>query len=96
MLETFDTKQTYEAFSGHGFTQEQAEVLTEYLHKNYLTTVANLATKDDLKVLATDLKSLATELRAEIKLSEQRMTIKLGGLLVISIGIMTAIQQLLG
>lgn len=82
---TFDTKQAYKALAEHGFSEDQADGLTELLQEALASNVANLATKDDILLL-----------KAELKLLEQRMTIKLGGLLIIAIGIMTAIQQLVG
>lgn len=89
MLVTFDTKQAYEAFAGHGFSDEQAEILTEFLQRAHITSTGNLATKNDLKLLES-------ELRSELQLLEQRTTIKLGGIMVIGIGLMTAIPQLFG
>ena len=118
MLTTFDTKEAFKAFSGHGFSEEQAEVLTDFLQKLHVTSTGNLVTKNDLKLteaslrteinnensslraemssLKADLNSFRKEVASDMKMLEQRMTIKLGGLLVIGIGIMTAIQQLLG
>jgi len=107
MLTTFDTKEAFKTFSGQGFSEQQAEVLTDFLHKLHVTSTGNLATKNDLKLteaaldakinsLQTELRSYRKEAASDMKMLEQRMIIKLGGLLVIGIGIMTAIQQLLG
>lgn len=96
MLTTFDTKEAFKTFSGQGFSEQQAEVLTDFLQKMHVISTGNLATKNDLKLTEASLEARIDRLQAEMKLMEQRMTIKLGGLLVIAVGIMTAIQQLLG
>ena len=43
-----------------------------------------------------DMDEMETRLRAELRALELRMTIKLGGLLVLAVGLMTMIDRLLG
>ena len=63
-----------------GVPEEQAEAHLSILHE---IVESNLATKRDIKELKRDIKEL-----------EYRMTIKLGGLMVTSIGIVVALSNL--
>lgn len=95
MFTTFDTKQAYEAFSQHGFSVEQAEVLTEYLQKMQVASVENLATKSDLKLLSTELRAEMLESRSEMTSLESRLTIKIGGIMAVGIGVLAALISVL-
>ena len=64
---------------------------------------ASVATKVDIAELRIEIqevrgeiREVRTELRAEIRDLEQRMTIKLGGLLVLALTLLTAINKWLG
>jgi hypothetical protein len=58
------------------FTQEQAEGVTNALAEAFQD---NVATKDDIRDLRSDIRDL-----------EQRLIIRLGGMLVIAVGIILA------
>ena len=69
-----------------------------------VTTVGNafddtVATKTDVAELRIEIQEIRTEIqevRAEIKELEQRMTIKMGGFLAATIGLITALNKLIG
>ena len=44
----------------------------------------------------SDMEKMETSLRAEMRALELRMTIKLGGLLVLALGLMTMLNRLFG
>ncbi len=66
-----------------GVPEKQAEVHLRILQE---VIESNLATKRDIEELRTDLKRNIKEL-------EQKMTIKLGGLIVVTIGIIAALSN---
>lgn len=80
------------ALQEQGFTEGQAktsiEILIEIMNDQF-------ATKSDLEQLETRLHSEMKLIRSDLETLEQKMTIKLGSMLAISIGIMTAIQKTL-
>ena len=55
-------------------------------------TGAGLATKTDLK---SEVATLRFELKADMRDLEQRMMIKLGGMLVVTVGVLVAAQRFL-
>ena len=77
----FDTLKLAGRLEGGGFTAEQARTAASALAE--AMTGAELATKSDLDVLKNDLKNDIVQL-------EQRMTIRLGGMLVVAVGILIA------
>ncbi len=83
---TFDTHQLVKNLQSKGFTAEQAEGVNDAL-KGALT-VAEVATKRDLKELELTFQQTAKEL-------ELRLTLRIGALVVASIAFMTALQKLL-
>ncbi len=72
----FDTLKTARTLEQHGFSREQSEALAEQLAESRTIDLSDLATKHDLKV--------------ELALLEQRMTIKLGGMLIVLTGLSLA------
>ena len=52
--------------------------------------------RGEAESLRRDMDEMETRLRAELRALELRMTIKLGGLLVLAVGLMTMIDRLLG
>lgn len=67
-----------------GVPEKQAEVHLRILHE---VIESNLATKRDIE-------ELKTELKRDIKELEQKMTIKLGGLIVVTIGVLVALSNI--
>jgi hypothetical protein len=63
------------------FTQEQAEGLTDALSESF---EEHVATKQDISHLESKLESL-----------EQRLTIKMGGMFVLAIGVITGLMKLI-
>jgi hypothetical protein len=63
------------------FTQEQAEGLTDALSESFEERVP---TKQDMTNLETKLESL-----------EQRLTIKMGGMLIVAVGVLTGLMKLI-
>ena len=52
--------------------------------------------RGEIQEVRGEIREVRTELRAEIRDLEQRMTIKLGGLLVLALTLLTAINKWLG
>ena len=52
--------------------------------------------RGEIREVRGEIREVRTELRAEIRDLEQRMTIKLGGLLVLALTLLTAINKWLG
>ena len=76
-----DTYKAVKMLKEAGFEELQAEAV--------VTTVGDAL--DDTVATKSDI----AELRAEIRALEQRMTIKLGGLLVLALGLFTALNKMI-
>ena len=87
-----DTHKAVKMLQQAGFGEGQAEAVVTTVSDALNETVA---TKADLLTLEAGLRSELQEVRSEMRALEQRMTIKLGGLLVIGLGLMTALDKLL-
>ena len=78
-----------------GVPEKQAEVHLRILHE---VIESNLATKRDIEELRSELKrdiqELRNEFKRDIKELEQRMIIKLGALIVVTIGIIVALSNI--
>jgi 2-phosphoglycerate kinase len=92
---TFDTLKFARRLQAAGMdarlAEEQAEALAEALEAN----LQELATKADIAVVRKDLQQLDSDLRKEMLLLEQRLIIKLGGMLVVAVGMVAALVKLL-
>ena len=55
-----------------------------------------VALRNDMEKVEVTLRGEIEALRAEMRALELRLTIKLGGILVLALGLMTAINKLLG
>ena len=82
---TFDTLKCVKTLQAAGVAMPQAEAIAAAVRDS--TDSAELATKADLRELKAVLKSDLREL-------ELSMTIKLGGMLVVAVGILAAIIKL--
>ena len=81
----FDTLAYVNKLMSAGFTREQAEVQAEAIAE---LIDNNIATKRDIEELRKDLL-------VETKQLENRMTIKLGTIMALSVGIVAALVKLL-
>jgi hypothetical protein len=79
MAMPFDTLELARRLESAGFPAQQAGDMAEAIAE----AVSQLATKADLAVLKGDLES-------KLALLEQRLTIKLGGMMVVAVGIILA------
>lgn len=102
-----DTLRTAKRLQGLGFEAGQAEGLADLLRERYEAGVNDWATQRDLADAKAELKrdiadvrqeiaSLRAEFKADLLALEQRMTIRLGVMLVGAVAVMTAVQRLLG
>ena len=81
----------------------QAEAIAAVIHDSETTTLANLATRLDLqtaidglrKEILGEVMSLRKETESNLKLLEQRMTIKLGMMMVGAIAIIATLMKIL-
>lgn len=96
MSNAFDTLTYAKKLKEAGFTEQQAEVQAEALRA---VVDANLATKQDLKVLEGtlrhEMKELDAALRHDLKEMESRIIIRLGGLIVAGVGVLAVLMKLL-
>jgi hypothetical protein len=103
---TFDTLKYANTLKAAGVAPQQAEAQASALSEVLEVNMRELATKGDLALLRKDLDSDMTslrkdldrtrqELKADILQLEQRMTIKLGGMMVIAIGVAATLVKLL-
>jgi hypothetical protein len=79
MVMPFDTLKLARRLEAAGFPAQQAGDMAEAIAE----AVSQLATKADLAALRTDIEHRLREL-------EQRMTIKLGGMMVVAVGVILA------
>ncbi len=78
---TFDTFENVKRLKAVGFTEEQAAEQTKIISELIET---RLATKQDILMLQRDIKE-----------SEMRITIRLGGMMALSIAVVAALVKLL-
>ena len=103
----FDTHAFVKELTQAGMPEQQAEVLarsqTTLIDEKLATKEdlkkQELATKRDLKELEqamkTDLKELEQAMKTDLKELELRLTLRLGSMMVIAIGVVAALVKLL-
>ena len=106
-----DTHKAVKKLKEVGFDESQAEAVVRMVGEAFDDTVATkadiVAVRADLSTQGTELRAEIREVRAELRAEakairaelrelEQRMTIKLGGLLVLALTLLTAINKWLG
>ncbi|MHB9103224.1 MAG: hypothetical protein ACYC2E_17160 [Sulfuricella sp.] len=89
---TFDTHSFVKKLKAVGFTEEQAEV---FANEQATLIEDRLATKHDILLLEKDIKEIEANLRRDLRELEYRLTIKLGTLMVIAVGVVTTLVKLL-
>lgn len=95
----FDTHAFVKRLKDVGFTEQQAEV---FAAEQAALIENRLATKLDLKEIElkieqvkADIEQLRADLQRDLKELEYRMTIKLGTLMVVAIGVVATLVKLL-
>ncbi|ACQ67318.1 DUF1640 domain-containing protein [Candidatus Williamhamiltonella defendens] len=99
----FDTQEFVETLENAGLPKEQARAISIAVRKSH--EVADVATKTDIAEVKRDLEDMRKDLSAEIaevrKDMENRfdklglqLTVRLGGMLILAVGALTAILKL--
>jgi len=88
----FDTLEFVKRLRAANFTEAQAEAMVEAIAA---VVTEQLATKADIAELRRELGAEIESVRREIKESEYRLTIRLGGMLAAAIAIVAALVKLL-
>lgn len=92
MMVAFDTLRAARKLRDEGgFDEKQAAILVDTFAEGMGET---LATKADLEVLRGDLEKTETALRVEMRELEQRMTIRLGAMMVGAVALIVALIKL--
>ena len=106
-----DTHKAVKKLKEVGFDEAQAEAVVRMVGEAFddsvatkadiVTVRADLSTqgaelRGEIREVRTELRAEAKAIRAELRELEQRMTIKLGGLLVLALTLLTAINKWLG
>ena len=93
---TFDTHAFVKELTQAGMPEEQAEVLAR---SQAMLIDEKLATKQDLKELELrlkrDMKELEMRLKRDIQELKHDMTVRLGSMMVVAIGVVVALVKLL-
>ena len=89
----FDTHKAVKALCDAGFNASQAEAVTEQIG---IAIGENLATKDDLARVRDDLRAEMKSLRADMEKLELRMTNKLYAAVAAGVGLVKALDFLIG
>ncbi len=86
---TMDTHRIVKRFKDAGFTEAQAELITDVVRETVRDSIEELATKNDLDKLEFALRSDIKQLRLEL-------IVQFGGMLIIAVGvILTAMRFML-
>jgi tetrahydromethanopterin S-methyltransferase subunit G len=91
----FDTLRFSKRLKDAGVPDKQAEAEAEALAEVFEVNLKELATKDDILLVRKDLDALERRIEDRMTMLEQRMTIKLGGLMVIAVGTVATLVKLL-
>ena len=88
----FDTLEFVKRLRAANFSEAQAEAMVEAIAA---VVTEQLATKADIAELRRDLGAEIESVRREIKESEYRLTIRLGGMLAAAVAVVAALVKLL-
>ena len=86
----FDTLEISKRLKSAGFAEAQADVLVGVLRDTRDEDISKLATKDELKALENAMNAGFAALRAEMEILRRDITIRLGGMIVVSTGVLLA------
>jgi hypothetical protein len=92
---TFDTLKFANKLKSAGVVPEHAEAEAEALADIFEINLKEVATKEDIKLLKDDIKHLEERIDGKFIQLEQRMTIKLGALMVIAVSAVATLVKLL-
>ena len=97
MLVTFDTQEVVNELKSHGFTDEQAEILTKIQKKVIQDSMDNtLATKSDMQESKIELKGDINGLDKKIdQINTQLVVVKWMLGVVIAVGVLPLLKQML-
>ncbi|TAL43767.1 MAG: DUF1640 domain-containing protein [Methylovulum sp.] len=90
---TFDTHKFVRTLKDAGVPESQAEAFSEAFKE--AQGEAELATQHDINDVRRDINDLHRDMEARFIQAEQRLVIKLGTLMALSIGIVAALVKLL-
>ncbi|MFA5018937.1 MAG: DUF1640 domain-containing protein [Methylobacter sp.] len=90
---TIDTHKFVRTLKDAGVPESQAEAFSEAFKE--VQGEADLATKRDIDDLRRDIDVLRHDMDSRFIQTEQRLVIKLGGLMALSIGVVAALVKLL-
>ena len=88
----FDTHKYVKRLTDAGMPEKQAEVIA-YEQRSLIED--QLATKQDIAEVKRDIEELRAEVKRDIKESEQRLIIRLGGMMIAGFGVVAALVKLL-
>ena len=94
----FDTLKAADDLRSAGLPDEQAKAIIRTVQAGAGIDLAQVATKQDMRDLEIRIDSVkhSVELvRREIELAKRDMTIRLGSMLVVAVGVMAALVKLL-
>ena len=91
MLVTFDTLKFVETLREAGVPEAQAKAMSQAMRDAHET--AELVTRRDLREATTTIGADIQALRADLRAIEPRLTIRLGGIVVVALGAFTALSR---
>ncbi|MBF0283137.1 MAG: DUF1640 domain-containing protein [Magnetococcales bacterium] len=90
---TFDTMRLVESLQSAGFDETQAKGITAAIREAQETRLDDVATKGDVVELKRDIRELDSRTEARFKEMELRMTIKLGGMILLGAGLVVGMLR---
>jgi hypothetical protein len=92
---TFDTLKYANTLKAAGIAPEQAEAQAVALSDVLEVNLKELSTKGDIVAIQKDILSLEQRMDARLIQLEQRMTIKLGGMMMAAVALVAALVKVL-
>lgn len=94
---TFDTHEFFNELKSAGFSEQQAEAITKLQKAAAASTLEQARIEYDLDSVATkrDIDDLRRDMDARLIQMEQRLTIRLGAMMALSISLVAALVKLL-
>lgn len=89
----FDTLKFSKRLKDAGVPEKQAEAEAEALAEVLEVNLKELSTRRDIDELRIEFRHELELMRLELRDLERRMTIKLGGLMVVAVGVVAALDK---